>query len=128
MAAKIEKRGENSYRLNVSAGSDGNGKQIVHRKTVTASGPQEAKRLYNEFATDVQRGLVIEHKNLTFKAFVDIWLRDHAEKQLAPKTIYRYKQILNGRVIPALGLSQAFVRITKRIAAYQSAQSSIITG
>jgi hypothetical protein len=35
MPKRIEKRGENRYRFNISAGIEADDKQIVHRKTLT---------------------------------------------------------------------------------------------
>ena len=46
MPSKIQSRGNNQYRLTVSAGCDGNGKQLLHRKTVTAANITEASRRF----------------------------------------------------------------------------------
>ena len=35
--------------------------------------------------------------------FSERWLQDHAEKQLAPKTVFAYRELLKGRIYPALG-------------------------
>lgn len=40
---------------------------------------------------------------ITFEDFIQKWLKDYAEPELAPKTLYRYKELLNSRIIPALG-------------------------
>ena len=58
MPSKIEPRGDNQYRLTVSGGRDGKGKQINHRKTVTAPNITEAKKLWLQFAADVAKGQV----------------------------------------------------------------------
>jgi len=34
---------------------------------------------------------------------VDRWLKDYAENNLAPKTLFRYKEILNSRILPSIG-------------------------
>ena len=40
---------------------------------------------------------------MTFKEFVECWLKDYAETNLAPKTLFRYKEILDSRILPSLG-------------------------
>lgn len=51
----------------------------------------------------MQKGEYIEPSKLTFSEFVDRWLKNYAEGNLAPKTLFRYKQILKTRVLPAIG-------------------------
>lgn len=122
MAGKgsIEKRGENTWRLVVSAGMRDK-QQIKKKKTVTTDtncpekscsdckkitrckARREAERLLAEFTVEVEKGTFIEPTKLTFRDFTDRWLRDYAEKNLAPKTLFRYKQILESRIFPAMG-------------------------
>jgi integrase len=108
MKGWIERRGENSYRLNVSCGTK-DGKQIKKRRAVHVTGKtdaekkKEAEKLLAEFMVEIERGLVIDGKKSTFKEFVETWLREYAEVELAPKTVFRYKEILNSRILPSLG-------------------------
>lgn len=122
MAGKgsIEKRGENTWRLIVSAGMKED-KQIKKKKsiTTTASCPEsscrgcskisrckarkEVEKALAEFVLEIEKGVYFEPTKLTFKDFTDRWLRDYAEGNLAPKTLFRYKQILDSRVYPAMG-------------------------
>ncbi|GMB02046.1 site-specific integrase [Pelosinus sp. IPA-1] len=103
MPSKIKKRGENSYLLTVTAGYDGQGKQICHTKTITANSPTEAKRFYHEFATEVQRGNVTLTGKLKIKDFAERWFKEYCQKNLAPKTQQTYKLYIDKRIIPALG-------------------------
>ena len=59
MAGRIEKRGDNSYRLIAYGGYGPDGKQIVHRKTVKARSTKEADKLLAEFVTEVDKGLIV---------------------------------------------------------------------
>jgi integrase len=108
MTGSIEWRGKNSCRLIVSCGMK-DGKQIKKRRTVQVTGrtdaekKRDAEKALAEFTVELERGLVIDGKKLTFKEFVDRWLHDYAENELAPKTLHRYREILNTRVLPALG-------------------------
>jgi integrase len=103
MAGSIEKRGENRWRLVVSGGTGPDGKRIKHTKTIQATSRREAEKELAKFVAEVEKGLYVEPSKLTFKDFVERWLRDYGESNLAPKTLFRYRQILSSRVIPAMG-------------------------
>jgi len=57
------------------------------------------------FQTEVEKGQYLGGGKMTFQEFVERWLLDYAELDgnLEPKTFYRYKEILNSRIVPALG-------------------------
>jgi len=101
MAGSIEQRGENTFRLIVSEMRDG--KRVRHYRTITASSLREAKKQLALFVAEVEKGQYVDPSKQTFAQFVDRWLRDCGEKNLAPKTLFRYRQILEGRVLPAMG-------------------------
>lgn len=107
--ASIRKRGK-SYLLIVSCGYDADHK----KKTVTmtwkpppGTSPvvvdQEAKRQAELFEQKVKDGHYYVGDNISFAEFVTTWLREHAEKQLRPKTVHWYRQMLLGRVVPEIG-------------------------
>ncbi|ACV64371.1 integrase family protein [Desulfofarcimen acetoxidans DSM 771] len=101
MAGWVESRGKNKWRLNVPDGTGPDGKRITHRKVVEATSEREAKKLLDVFSAEVQKGQYIAPSKLTFKEFSQKWLE--SKKDLAPKTLYRYKEILNSRILPAMG-------------------------
>lgn len=107
--AAIEKRGENSYRLTVSCGYDKQGKKIVKRKTIDLSHIKpnkqldEATKQWILFKAEIEKGLFLDSGKITFEDFIEKWLKDYAEPELAPKTLHRYKELLTTRIIPALG-------------------------
>lgn len=101
MPSKIRKRGKSSYELTVTAGYDAQGKQILHRKTVTCS-EKEVERQYALFLADVQKGNITTQKKLTVKDFYSYWLEYYADKNLKPKTISSY-DILFKRIELAIG-------------------------
>ncbi|MHB1042353.1 MAG: site-specific integrase [Eubacteriales bacterium] len=104
MAGWVEKRSEGRWRLNVPGGSGTNGERIVHRKMVGAKGEREARKLLDLFSAEVQKGQYVAPSKLTFKEFAERWLRDYGETNLAPKTLDRYKRMLDSRIIPAFEL------------------------
>lgn len=109
MAGSIEKRGKDSYRLVVSGGIGPDGKRKKYTKTVNIDGktePERQRKAQVELAkmiTTINNNTFVEPSKLTFNDFIQKWLKEYAEKNLAPKTLFRYKQMLNSRIIPALG-------------------------
>jgi integrase len=107
--AAIEKRGDNSYRLTVSCGYDKLGKKIMKRKTIDLSHIklnkqlEEANKQWILFKDEVDKGLFLDAGKITFEEFIQKWLKDYADPELAPKTLFSYKDILYSRIIPALG-------------------------
>ncbi|MDF2892066.1 MAG: hypothetical protein K0R80_2433 [Clostridia bacterium] len=107
--AAIEKRGENSYRLTVSCGYDKQGKQIRKSKTIDLTHisikkqETEAQKQWILFKEEIEKGIYLDAGKITFEDFITKWLKEYAEVSLAPKTLARYKEILDSRVIPALG-------------------------
>lgn len=107
--ASIRKRSENSYQITVSQGYDTNGKKILKTKTVNLDptitkkqAEKELQRLAFEFEKLVSTGQFLNGQ-ITLKDFSERWFKDYVEKQLAPKTINSYRNLLDGRIIPALG-------------------------
>ncbi|NPV80167.1 MAG: site-specific integrase [Firmicutes bacterium] len=121
MLGSLEKRGKNSWRLIVSCGMGPDGKQEKKTKTVSVDTPclekscrgcdkltrckarKEADKLLAEFSLEVEKGLYIAPSKLTFKDFMERWIRDYGETNLAPKTLFRYKEMLDSRILPAMG-------------------------
>ncbi|MHC1695849.1 MAG: tyrosine recombinase XerC [Eubacteriales bacterium] len=105
--ATIQKRG-NSYRIKISCGYDPNGKQIIHSQTWTPD-PQKTQKQNEKslqqaailFEKQVNDGAYLDG-SIKFADFAEKWLTGYAEKQLQPKTLHSYKQLLE-RIIPAIG-------------------------
>ena len=105
--ANITKRG-NSYTIRVSDKYDINGNQLKKNLTWTPNPEMTAKQIEKEltrqvsqFEEKVRTGRVIDG-NIKFASFADKWMADYAEKQLAPKTVQRYKTLLV-RINKAIG-------------------------
>ncbi|MGG1685565.1 tyrosine-type recombinase/integrase [Pseudalkalibacillus sp. NRS-1564] len=103
MAGSLEKRGEDTYRLRVSQGTDGNGKRIQHRKTIKAKSKREAEKELAKFITEIEAGTFIESPKKTFKEFAEFWLDSFARKNLKQSTVYGYEQMLINRIFPTIG-------------------------
>ncbi len=105
--ATIKKRG-NSYLIRCYDGYDQTGRQI--ERTMTWKIPagmsdkkaeREARHQAELFEEKVRTGQSAEQK-IKFADFCDLWMKDYAETQLRPKTVNRYRELLE-RIKPALG-------------------------
>ncbi|SCM82438.1 Integrase family protein [uncultured Sporomusa sp.] len=103
MPSKIKKRGANSYLLTVTAGYGGDGKQITYTRTVKAVSLIEAKKMYNDFASEVQKGNVTDTGKMKLAEFAKKWYQEYCKKELAPKTQQAYKVHIEKRILPELG-------------------------
>ena len=100
MKGSIERRGPNSFRLIVSTGVDGNGKQIKLKRlfkttdTMTdAAKNNAAGEALAAFITDIRKGNTAQSKGMTVSALWDYWLEHYAEKNLEETTVIYYKNM-----------------------------------
>ena len=99
-----EYKGKNRYKMVVSSGFNAHGKRERHSETVTAMSKKELENLYAKFKTNIRAGLFRNNNSITFQDFVDKqWLKDTEVKSLAPKTLARYKAMLDQRIFPEFG-------------------------
>ena len=101
--ATIEHKGGNKWLLKVSDGIGIDGKR--RRPTRIFEGTErQAKKAAILFEEEVKSGRHAELSNkFTLKEFTDLWLKDYGEKHLAPKTLARYKSMLDSRILPLIG-------------------------
>ena len=64
---------------------------------------KEAETTAMLFEEEVKKGNYLDGEKITLTEFVGIWMREYAEKELAPSTLVKYKMRLETRVLPALG-------------------------
>lgn len=95
-------RGENIWELSVSAGKGMKGKRNRPTKTVKCKEKDVEKQLAL-FIAEVEKGQYIEPSKLTLEEFSKRWIRDYADKNLAPMTRAGYLAKLEKRILPALG-------------------------
>lgn len=93
MAGNIVKLKEGSYRLRYKD----------YSTNVKAKNDTEAEKSLAKFITEVEKGDFSQPSKVTFKEFVNKWLKNYAEIELAPKTLVWYKQLLEARILPQLG-------------------------
>lgn len=105
--ASIKRRG-NSYLFRCYDGYDQNGKQIERTMTWKIPAGMSDKKAEKEaqheaalFEERVRTGQTAERK-IKFADFSDKWFSDYAEVQLRPKTVARYRGLME-RINPAIG-------------------------
>lgn len=102
MKGSMQKRG-NKWFLTVSLGFDTKGKRIRKTKTIEAKDEKEAAVKLNEFIQELEKGTSLDAHKLSLQEFLEIWLKDYAEKTLRKKTFICYQQFIQSRIVPALG-------------------------
>ncbi len=93
MAGNITKVKEGYYRLRYRDCSE----------YVQAKSDREAGKAMAKFITDVDSGDYRQPSKMTFKQFAEKWIKDYGQVELAPKTLFVYKQMLQSRVYPEFG-------------------------
>ena len=101
MPGTITKRGENTYRLTVSLGSDVRGKHIRRTKTVHCTEAQAKKELAKFYAECGKS--TIAGSNFALAAFCEKWLAEYAKPKLKSATLRGYSVILRNNIIPLIG-------------------------
>ncbi|HAS04149.1 MAG TPA: site-specific integrase [Dehalococcoidia bacterium] len=103
MMPSIQNKGGDNWLLVVSNGFDSSGKRL--RPTKMFKGTE--KKAWVEailFEEEVKNGKYCPaSKDYKLSKFVEVWIKDYGEKQLAPKTLARYKEMLDKRILPAIG-------------------------
>ncbi|MDY6918451.1 MAG: site-specific integrase [Chloroflexota bacterium] len=103
MRGYIRKRGKNSYSLTVSLGRDPEtGKYRQHTETVKGTKRDADKRLA-ELLHQLDTGAFMSPGKTTVADYLERWLADYAQANLAPRTFEGYRTIIRGHLIPGLG-------------------------
>lgn len=101
--ANLEKRGKNRYRITVSAGFKPNGTRRYIRKTITAKSEREARKMLALFVSEIESKKITADSGMKFKDFVELWDNNYARTNLEVKTYTRYRDMLKGNILPAIG-------------------------
>jgi len=93
MAGNLTMVKEGSYRLRYKD----------YSRNVIAKSDRIAEKLLAKFITEVEAGNFATPSKVSFGEFVKKWLENYAEVELAPKTLHRYKGMLDTRILPFFG-------------------------
>jgi integrase len=113
MTGNITYIGNGRFRLRVSVGTGP--EQKSYSKYVRADKdkidlerikekkfPTSVVKEMAKFITEIDNGQAITPDRITFREFAEKWTKEYAERQLAPKTVFRYKELLE-RVNEGIG-------------------------
>ncbi|CAI6087240.1 tyrosine-type recombinase/integrase [Cohnella sp. JJ-181] len=111
--AYVEKRSENTWRLNVVAGYRADGSKIMERRRVVVEdtallkAPKKLREYLQEelvkFKMEVESGSYVSPEKMTFAAFVDEWREKFAKKELSARTYKNYDGHIKKHIIPHFG-------------------------
>ena len=74
-----------------------------YTRNVTAKSDRAAETLLAKFITELENGNFSKPSKVTFSEFVKKWFKNYAEVELAPKTLHRYRGMLETRILPFFG-------------------------
>lgn len=77
-----------------------------NRKTFYGSTAAEAAQKLAEYERQVENGLNVDAKSLTFKQWLEIWLKEYKFQSVSPGTYDNYEDVIKSRIAPALGRYQ----------------------
>jgi integrase len=103
MRGHIQRRGKQSWRLKFDLGCD---PLTGKRKTryVTVRGKRaDAERELRAVLYRHDKGVAIDPSKITVAQFLDEWLSDVASQRVAPKSLERYRGLVENQIKPHLG-------------------------
>ena len=102
----VKKISEGYFKLTVTTGYDSKGNQIRKSKTVRVSSDRKAEEELQKFIREcpsTTQAMCPINASTSLRAFVDYWKQQHAEINYEEKTKERDYEILEKRILPALG-------------------------
>ena len=104
MSGNITRRGKNSWRLKFEAGERDpvTGKRRTRFVTVRGS-KKDAQRELIRLLAEVENGTAVDPSRVTVSEYLRGWLDSDCD--LSPKTLERYRQLVDQQIVPHLGPS-----------------------
>ncbi len=92
-SGSITSRGENHWRVQVDLGRDPSTGKRLRRRFSVAGSKKAAEQKLREVLTQRDHGVDLAPEKITVAEYLDRWLRDYAESNVAPSTLRRYRQL-----------------------------------
>ena len=103
MRGSATKTKSGAWRITISMGKNlKTGKYEKYQETFHGS-KKDCDRRIAELINQFEKGVNINPEKITFGEYMDIWLKDYARKDLAPRTMIRHKGIIEMHLRPELG-------------------------
>src|SRR5262245_14461779 len=98
----LVKRSENTWSAIVELGRDEHGKR--KQKWVTIKGNRlEAEKELNKLQAAADQGTIAANPKMTLGEYLDVFLREHVDPNLTPKSVRYYHQVCQYYIRPHLG-------------------------
>jgi hypothetical protein len=101
----IKQRSKGSWFIRVELESDPTTGKRRQKAETFVGNKRDAEARMNELLGNVRQGITGKAGRTTVAEFLERWLRDHAEANLAPRTSLRYANLLRTHVVPGGGLA-----------------------
>lgn len=111
MASISKQNKPGSWKITICGGYDPSGKKIRLQRTVNVdpnktelAQRREVEKKAAAMETDYERKLLTTANKISIKDLAEEYLQDHIVRRgLAPRTVESYKDLIDGKIIPALG-------------------------
>ena len=103
MRGHIRRRGKRSWGVVLEAGRDPSTGRRKQKWTSIKGTKRDAQQRLTELLRSRDKGIYIEPSKITVRDYLNRWLVDYAEPNVAPTTLRRYRAIVRTHLIPVLG-------------------------
>ena len=103
MPGNWTKRGKDSYRLQVSMGTDFKGDPIRFTKTVHCKSDAHADKELAKFYAECEAGNATKGNKITLEAFCDTWMKEYAKNKVKKSSYAGYETTIRVHIKPLLG-------------------------
>src|SRR4051812_14538536 len=105
-AGNITRRGKQSWRLKFDVGPDAKGGRQTRFVTVKGTKKEAQVELATLLAAHAA-GTAVEPTKITVGEYLQAWITTAEAMTISPKTSERYRQLIDGQIIPHLGNRRA---------------------
>lgn len=120
----IRQRGANTWEIKYDTGIDPVTRRRVTKFKTIHGAKRDAQRALRDILTSVENGTFADAGKLTVGAWLKQWL-DEAQHKVAPKTLQRYREIVDLHLVPALGAEPLSKLQPAKIQAYYTKALSV---
>ena len=104
MKGHIKQRGKGSFAVKVYLGRDPiTGKERSKWHTIKTTSKRTAQNEAAKIVAAMSEGRYVEPATMTVAAWLDKWLSEHVAHKVSRKSAERYREIVDGHLVPALG-------------------------
>lgn len=104
MRGHVRQRSKGTWLITIELGNDPvTGKRDRYYTTVHYPRKSDAERHMRQIMHEMETGTFIIEQDIRLGEYLNRWLKDYAEVQVAPRTYARYEEIIHNHILPALG-------------------------